>query len=334
MNLQQEIKKADRSAQVQKNGNNIIVKSKDRSATKILVEKQLKKVGFTFKSVRKKGKSQSIDVLEIENFEDIVFKPLSRRGAGGVAFEKELENDIKKYLNDAPYTDLRNPDVLKQMERVLGFNRKTKYEVVPEGSKNKKRAVTFDGSKVKITNSNGETLTDLTLKKDRSLMYLSLKMSPTYYIMNSGVGNYFAQGQTKIKINEYFGFKGQKMGAFGKQFACVTKSPNYSKVKVNLENLISEAIGTDVIIIHKRATNDVLVSKIGKTNVNVSIRDLSEDSYVYPEKKSATSRGRKGAGIKFKANINKHEYIVDMQFRGTQPSDVGPRYLRILLQRL
>lgn len=334
MNILKEIQTADRSAQVQKTGKDIIVKSKDRNQTKVLVEKRLKKVGITFKSVFKRGKSGSIDVLEVENAEDIVFKPLTRRGAGGVAFEKELENDIKNYLNGVEYSKLKHPDVLKEMEKVLGFNRRTKYEVVPEGSKNQKRKVTFNGNALQITNSTGQTLTDLTLKKDKKLMYLSLKMSQTYYIMNSGIGKYFMEGSTKIKINEFFGFKGQKMGAFGRQFACVTKPPNYNKVKTNLENLISDAIGTDVIIIHKKATNDVLVSEIGRTNVKVSITNLSEESYVYPEKKSATSRGRKHANIKFNAIINKHQYIVNMQFRGTQPTDIGPKYIRILLERL
>lgn len=328
------IKTADPTAQIQKSGKDILVKSKDRTTTKLKVEKQLKKSGISFKSVFKKGKSNSIDVLEVPGEGDLVFKPLTRRGAGGVAFEKELENDIKNYLNGSEYSSLKHADVLKQMEKVLGFNRRTKYEVVSEGSKNQKRKLTFNGSKIQITNSNGQTLTDLTLKKDKKLMYLSLKMSQTYYIMNSGIGEYFMEGRTKIKINEYFGFNGQKMGGFGKQFACVTKKPNYSQVKSNLEDLIAQAIGTDVIIIHKKTTNDVLVSEIGKANVRVNIGGLDEGSYSYPEKKSATSRGRKYANIKFNANINRHNYTVNMQFRGTTAADIGPKYLRILLERL
>lgn len=332
--LTKEITKADSTVQMQKKGKDILVKSKDRNTTKLKVEKQLKKAGIAFKSVFKKGKSNSIDVLEIAGEGDLIFKPLTRRGAGGVAFEKQLENDIKKYLNGAEYNQLKHPDVLKEMEKVLGFNRRTKYEVVPEGSKNQKRKITFTSDVLHITNSTGQTLTDLTLKHDRKLMYLSLKMSPTYYIMNSGIGTYFMEGRTKIKINEFFGFNGQKMGGFGRQFACVTKKPNYEKVKVNLANLIAQAIGTDVIIIHKKTLNDVLVSEIGRTNIKVKIGSLKEESYSYPEKKSATSRGRKYANIKFDANINKHDYIVNMQFRGTTATDIGPKYIRILLERL
>lgn len=332
--ITKEITKADPTAQLQKKGKDILVKSKDRNTTKLKVEKQFKKAGIIFKSVFKKGKSNTIDVLEIPGEGDLIFKPLTRRGAGGVAFEKELENDIKNYLNGVEYNKLKHPDVLKEMESVLGFNRKTKYQVVPEGSKNQKRQISFNGSAIEISNSNGKTLTDLTLKKDNKLMYLSLKMSPTYYIMNAGIGKYFMEGRVKIKINEYFGFNGQKMGGFGKQFACVTKKANYEKVKSNLQDLIAQAIGTDVIIIHKKTANDVLVSEIGKTNIKVRISNLNEESYSYPEKRSATSRGRKYANIKFNANINKHNYIVNMQFRGTTATDIGPKYIRILLERL
>jgi hypothetical protein len=56
---------------------------------------------------------------------------------------------------------------------------------------------------------------------------------------------------------------------------------------------------------------------------------LSDDSYVYPEKGV-----RKYANIKVKARINGHDYIVNFQFRGTTAADVGPKYLRILLERL
>ena len=69
------------------------------------------------------------------------------------------------------------------------------------------------------------------------------------------------EGGTKIKINEYFGFSGQKIGGFGKQFACVTKKPNYNNVSKNLENLLSQAVGTEVILIHKKKDNDVMVSQ-------------------------------------------------------------------------
>lgn len=326
--LIKEIKKADPTLLVEKKGKDLVVKSKDRNTAKSKIEKQFKKSKILFKSVYKEPKSSSIDVLEIENICDIIFKPIIQKGAGGIKFEAELEKDIKNYLNGADYKQLIHPDVLKQMEKSIGFNRRTKYEIVSEGSKNQKRQLTFNGNDITISNTTGKTLTDLTLKKDNKLLYLSLKMSQSYYTLSAGIGKYFMEGGTKIKINQYFGFSGQKMGGFGRKFACVTKPANYTKVAQNLQDLLSQAVGTEVIIIHKKKDNDVLVKEIGRSN-KVRISNLTEESYSYPVKDV-----RKYANIKVSAVINGHNYNVSFQFRGTKPTDVGPKYLRILLERL
>lgn len=323
-----EIRSAEPNALIVQSGKDIIVKSKDREKLKGDVEKRFKKEKILYKSIFKKSKSSSLDVLEIVGGGDIIFKPVIQKGAGGVKFEKELAIDIENYLNGVEYNKLKHQDVIKEMEKVLGFNRRTKYEVVSEGSKNQRRQLTFNGIRVDISNSTGKTLTDLTLKKDNKLMYLSLKMSPTYYTLSAGIVKYFMEGGIKIKMNEYFGFNGQKMGGFGKIFACVTKKPNYGNVQKNLENLLSQAIGTEVILIHKKTNNDVMVSEVKKSN-KVRITNLTDASYVYPEKGV-----RKYANIKVNARINNHDYIINFQFRGTTAADVGPKYIRILLERL
>ena len=323
-----EIRSVEPNALIVQSGKDIIVKSKDREKLKGDVEKRFKKEKILYKSIFKKSKSSSLDVLEIVGGGDIIFKPVIQKGAGGVKFEKELAIDIENYLNGVEYNKLKHQDVIKEMEKVLGFNRRTKYEVVSEGSKNQRRQLTFNGIRVDISNSTGKTLTDLTLKKDNKLMYLSLKMSPTYYTLSAGIVKYFMEGGIKIKMNEYFGFNGQKMGGFGKIFACVTKKPNYGNVQKNLENLLSQAIGTEVILIHKKTNNDVMVSEVKKSN-KVRIMNLTDASYVYPEKGV-----RKYANIKVNARINNHDYIINFQFRGTTAADVGPKYIRILLERL
>ncbi len=289
---------------------------------------RFKKENILYKSIFKKSKSSSLDVLEVIGGGDIIFKPVIQKGAGGVKFEKELAIDIENYLNGVDYNKLKHQDVIKEMEKVLGFNRRTKYVVVSEGSKNQRRQLTFNGIRIDISNSTGKTLTDLTLKKDNKLMYLSLKMSPTYYTLSAGIVKYFMEGGIKIKMNEYFGFNGQRMGGFGKKFACVTKKPNYEIVKNNLEDLLSQAVGTDVILIHKKTNNDVMVSEVKRSN-KVRITNLTDASYVYPEKGV-----RKYANIKVNARINNHDYIINFQFRGTTAADVGPKYIRILLERL
>jgi len=326
--LLKEIKTAEPTAIIEQKGKDIIVKTKDRNSTKSKLEQHFKKKKIIFKSIFKKAKSSSLDVLEVPGSGDVIFKPIIQKGAGGVKFEVELLLDIKNYLNGAEYNKLKHPDVLKEMEKVLKFDRRTKYEVVSEGAKNQKRQLVFTGNRIIISNSTGKTLTDLTLKKDNKLLYLSLKMSATYYTLSAGIVKYFSEGRTKIPINTYFGFNGQKIGGFGKEFACVTKKPNYNLVKNNLEDILAQAIGTEVILIHKKKDNDVMVSQIGRTN-KVSVSELSDNSYVYPEKGV-----RKYANIKVKAMINGHDYIVNFQFRGTTATDIGPKYIRILLERL
>lgn len=316
-------------ANISQKSNDIIVKSKDREGTKAKLESYFTKNKIQYKSEFKKSKSSSIDVLSVVGFKgDIIFKPIIQKGAGGVGFEKELSADLENYFNGADMTDIRHKDVIKKMESVLGINQKSKLKVSHEGSKNQKRALTYNAGSINISNSSGETLTDITLVGNNTKMYLSLKMSNTYYILSAAIASYFANKNTQTGINEFFGFNGQKMGGFGEEFACITSPPNYQRAKSNIKDVLTQAYGSKVVVIHKKREGDVMVSKIGST-VPITIKDLNENSYVYPEEGK-----RKYANIKFNATINGHEYKVNFQFRGTTAADRGPKYLRILLERI
>lgn len=326
--LKQILTKAEPGLIIEQKGKDIYIKSKDRETTKSKIEAAFKKNKIQFKSLFKKSKSSSLEVLELPGLYDIIFKPIIQKGAGGVDFEKTLKVDIQNYLNGVEHSKLKNSDVIKEMEKKLGFSRAIKYEIVHEGSMNKKRNLTFNGNMITINNNTGEVISDLTLRPPtKDPMYISLKMSKSYYVLSASVLEYFKNKNTKTKINEYFGFDGQQMIGFGKEFVCLTKRPNYNAVKRNLEDLLGQAIGTKVILIHKKQQNDVLVSKVGATN-KVTISKLNDDSYTYPEQGV-----RKYANIKFEANINGTQYKVNCQFRGTTAADVGPKYLRILLER-
>ncbi len=322
------LKKADASASITKKRNDFIVKSRDRIKTKMSVEKLFKKEKIQFESVFKKSKSSSLDVLSVTNIGDVIFKPIIQKGAGGVKFEKELENDLVNFFNGAEDNEIRHSDTINEMCRVLKIDPSDPWEVIPEGSKNQKRELRFDGRKVLISNSTGVTLTDLTLKKQNKKMYLSLKMSQSYYTLSASIFKYFLDKRLQVRMNEFFGFDGVKMGGFGKEYQCKTKKPNYTQVSANLTDVLSQALGEQVVIIHKKKEDDVLVKKVGTKN-DVSISGLSADSYVYPE-----AGVRKYANIKFNAEINRKNYKVNFQFRGTTSVDKGPKYLRILLERI
>ena len=307
----------------------VVVKSKDRNASKALMEQYLKKNKIPYTDVFKKSKSSSLNVLSVLDG-DIIFKPVIQKGAGGLKFEKELEADLRNYFNGAEMKDLRHQDVVKELEKTLGFNQKPNNgtKIIPEGSKNQKRALTFNGGKISISNTTGKTLTDLTVEHNKKIYYLSLKMSATYYTLSASIFQYFLNTATQVQMNEYFGFDGSKMGGFGKEYECITKLPDYSKVKRNLADLLGQAYGREVIIVHKKTAGDVLVTPVG-AQPKVTINQLDVNSYVYPE-----AGKRKYANIKTVATINNHKYKVDFQFRGTTAADVGPKYLRILMERL
>lgn len=306
----------------------LVVKSKDREETKKLLEAYFKKKKIRYKSVFKKAKSGSIDVLEVEGHRDIIFKPIIRKGAGGVAFEDQLKTDLENYYAGAERSSLKHLDVIDEMQKVLKISQSDKCEVKGEGSKNQRRVLAYSAAGLTVSNSTGKTLTDLTLSCGGTDTYLSLKMSGSYYILSASIFQFFLDKSTAKSINEYFGFDGQKMGGFGKEYACLTDPPNYSRVKTNLQDLLSQAYGSKVVVIHKKTQNDVLVSDI-KNKASVSISNLSENSYVYPEEGV-----RKYANIKVDAKINGHDYKISFQFRGTTAADRGPKYLRILLERL
>lgn len=327
------IKTALPSAIVEQKGKDIIVKSKEREQAKKDLEKFFtsKKVKYT--SVFKASKSSSLDVLNVPDLGgDIIFKPIIQKGAGGISFEKELMVDIENFLNGAELKQLKNKETVSQLSELFKWYEGdlSKYEVVHEGSKNQKRALTFNGSSITISNNTGETLTDITIrnKKTNKKYYLSLKMSKSYYTLSASIGKYFADKTYQSKINEFFGFDGVKQIGFGSEFACVTKKPNYSKVTQNLENVLVQAVGSDMILVHKKTESDVVVKPIQKSSGVFIDKNITEACYTYPIKGV-----RKYANIKFNAVIGGYTYIVNFQFRGTTAADVGPKYLRILLER-
>lgn len=331
MDFVKELTKILKDVKIERPKKDIIVKSKDRNSSKDIVEKWLKKNKIAYKDVFKASKSSSINVFEIAGIADIIFKPIIQKGAGGVKFEHELERDLKNYWNGVERKDLQHGDVLAEMERVVKISPKDIWTTVPMGSQNQRRLLTFNGANLSVSNSTGKTLTDITLKNSAGKeVYLSLKMSKSFYILSAAIEQYFANPTMQVKLCKFFGMDGYKMGGFGDKYQCDTGKANYSKAKDNIQNFLSEVYGTDVIIIHKKTTSDVKVSKITKGSFSkINLNALNEDSYVYPE-----SGIRKYAVIKMRGTINGSSYKIDFQFRGTTASDTGPKYLRILLERI
>lgn len=251
-----------------------------------------------------------------------------RRGMGGLSFEGELVSDLNTYFSGVGIDVLKHSDAVEKMVEELGLSQEDNYSaaLVPGF---RKREMSFNGSTITINNNTGAVIADFVIKYKSSIKYyVSLKLGKTYFALNGSVGKYFVQPTTKKEINEFFGFNGTKMGAFGQEYVVETEFKGFPAIRNNLASVLDQAYGRNLVIVHKRADNDVYVANIG-SNVSVTVSELGEDSYIYP-----VLGRRRYANIRCKAVINGQRYRVEFQFRGTEGGSNEPRYLRLLLERL
>ena len=302
----------------------IIIRDSDRTSRQEELEKyfKLKKIQFTR---LKKPTEIQVDSAT----QKIVFKPLKAKGKGGLKFEETFTDSLNNWFTGYELETLKDGDTVKALQKEIKLKQDSRYLAEQVGSRNSKRPPQFTGGKIKLQNNSGMAVSDVDLKVGKQTYFLSLKFTNQFYIFNGSIGGYFADSKTQKQINEFFGFDGTKMLDFGKQFVVKTKKPSYSTVKNNLKDVIIQALGPDVILVNKVRQGLNYVSAVRGFNHRVQISNLNDDSYGYPEKGK-----RKYAFIKFKSVINGHNYEVSFQFRGTTATDVGPKYLRILLKVL
>jgi hypothetical protein len=304
----------------------IVFKSKDRLKTKEEVEEILKNnKALSFTKVFGTSKSITIDLLRVtvgssKKTVDLIFKPDQAKGAGGVKFEVELLKSINQWLSSEPVTKYK--DIIEELSKYIPAN-----EIINadhEGPKNRKRSLDFKNGKIEIGASDGKTLSDITLKTNNGDVYLSLKMSATYYVISASIYTQMNDPKKRDKVYEFFGMDGVAMGGFGADYlSTTTKSVSKSTVVKNLTELLEKIYGSGYVMIHQNGFK-VNVADFRK-GVNVKI--TSVDGYVYP-----VVGARKYANIKTTAMIDGKRYKIDWQFRGTTSADVGPKYMRVLVK--
>ena len=308
-------------------GRQLLVRSADRTTLQNLTEKYFKSKGIEY-SPRKK-----ITELNIPGANNIlVFKPLFVKGAGGVKFEHQIEKDLNDWFKGAEYDELNHPDTIEQLVKTIRLKQDSRYSAKGIGSANTKRPPTFTTTKATVTNNVKGKVSDIDIYSgSRILHHLSLKFSPSFYVYNATVINYFksTSQQTRKMINEFFGFDGFKMGlAFGKEYRAKTiKNYNYGTILRRFSDLLKQVLGPDIVLVSKIANGNNHISNIKGFNHKISLSGLTKDSYGYAEKGV-----RKYNFIRFNGTINGHKYEIDFQFRGTTATDTGPRYLRILFK--
>lgn len=301
----------------------VLIRNKDRTSLQEQLEKHYKSKRIKYKRLKK---PTEIEVIGLP--QKIVFKPLKAKGAGGLKFEEQFTSDLNDWFSGIELNSLKSGDTIKLLIAKLKLKQNSKYKAQGVGSRNSKRPPTFSGGKIQVTNNTGMAVSDVDLNADKTY-FLSLKYTNSFYIYNGSIGSFFEQANTKKGINEYFGFSGYLMGkAFGPTYAVTTKKPNYTTVKKNLHNMIVQALGPDVVLVNKVSQGNNHISVVKGFNHKVEVGTVNDESYLYAEKGV-----RKYNNIKFDATINGAKYTVNFQFRGTTATDVGPRYLRILLQK-
>lgn len=314
-----------RASTFEKTKTTLLIRSKDRTLTQAHVEKYLTEKRIKFIRLPK-----PTEIL-IPGDTKLIFKPLKAKGAGGLKFEQQFTQDLNCWFSGHEVEELTSGVTITALLKKLSLEQNSKTSksgATSVGGRNTRRTPSFQNGKLSILNNSGPAVSDVDVVTKSKTYYFSLKFSNSFYIFNGSVGSLFISEKIKKGINEFFGFDGTEMGkAFGKQYAVTTKKPDYQAIGNNLTQLIKEALGPNVVLVNKISETHNHISVVKGFGHKVLVTNLNKDSYVY-----AKTGIRKYNAIKMLAAINGANYKVQFQFRGTTATDVGPKYLRILLQ--
>ena len=330
--LEQELKKLSfyKAAKFETKGKQLLVRSSDRTTLQEKTEEYFRKNKIIYKA---RKKATELDVTGASQV--LVFKPMFAKGAGGVKFEHQIVKDLNDWFKGADYEDLIHGDTIEQFVKTVRLKQDSRYYAKGVGAANTKRPPTFTSTKATVTNNFKGKVSDVDIyngnKGNKIIYHLSLKFSPSFYIYNATVINYFKSPteSTRKMINEFFGFDGYKMGkAFGKEYRAKTKKNyDYTAIMRRFADLLNQCLGPDIVLMLKIAKGNNHIDYIKGLNHKIKLSGLNKDSYGYAEQGV-----RKYNFIRFQAMVNGHRYEIDFQFRGTTATDTGPRYLRILFK--
>jgi len=327
--LEQQLKKLNfyKGVKFETKGKQLLVRSSDRTTLQEETEDYFKKNKIEFK-VRKK-----VTELDVTGASQVlIFKPMKAKGAGGLKFEDQIVDDLNNWFKGAEYNELKHPDTIEQLVKTIRLKQNSRYEAKGVGAANTKRPPTFTVTKATVQNNFKGKVSDVDILDGSKVLYhLSLKFSPSFYIYNATVIDYFRSSNpnTRTMINEFFGFDGFLMGeAFGKEYRAKTKKNyNYPAILRRFKDLLNQCLGPDIVLVLKVGPGNNHIDYVKGLNHKITLSGLNKDSYGYAEKGV-----RKYNFIRFQAMVNGHKYEIDFQFRGTTAVDTGPRYLRILFK--
>lgn len=109
----------------------------------------------------------------------------------GISFELDVAQDLQNFKEGIE--EYKYPELVKQIIEEFKLT-PDNFEIIPEGKENKKRPLVFssNGPIIDFSGKNiAATLTDLTIKKDSQVFYISLKFGGTLTFFNAGVTRIF-----------------------------------------------------------------------------------------------------------------------------------------------
>ena len=118
----------------------------------------------------------------------------------GNAFEKTFAEQFQIFMNGGKVDEMF-VEAFNKILRYAGKNKKSKYEIILEGKKNKKRSIEINGNDVVFSKRNeltlngkgedkldiGSTVTDVTIDWGKNQTYISLKHGDTIEQVNIGI---------------------------------------------------------------------------------------------------------------------------------------------------
>jgi len=142
------------------------------------------------------GKNQS-GKFNLFTFKDDNDREISIYLAGGASankgtsFELDVAQDLQNFMEGLE--EYKYPKVVEEIIEEFKLT-PDNFKIIPEGKENKKRPLVFssDGPTVGFSGKSiAATLTDLTIKKDAEIFYISLKFGGTLTFFNAGVMKIF-----------------------------------------------------------------------------------------------------------------------------------------------
>ena len=142
------------------------------------------------------GKNQS-SKFNLFTFKDDNDREISIYLAGGasankgISYELDVAQDLQNFKEGLE--EYKYPKLVKEIIEEFKLT-PDNFKIVPEGKENKKRPLVFSSSGPIIGFSGkniAATLTDLTIKKDSEIFYISLKFGGTLTFFNAGVMKIF-----------------------------------------------------------------------------------------------------------------------------------------------